>query len=74
MSFEARALAWMIVATAGLIAAMAIYEHRHPCLRYSTRRVFVPEFTIYITMADGLRIPMTTPEHYEDETVCEERK
>jgi hypothetical protein len=26
----------------GVIAIFVIYELRHPCLRYSTRRVFVP--------------------------------
>ena len=63
----------------GVIAVTAVYEHRHPCLRYSTRRVFVPELTTYIDINGGrfdggVSIPMTTPAHYEDETICEERR
>ena len=74
MSFETRAFGWMILAISGLITALAVYEHRHPCLRYATHRVLVPEFTTYIAMANGVMIPLTTPEHFEDEVVCEERK
>ena len=80
MSFEARAyvaiIAAMLAAMVVPIAGFMVYEHRHPCLRYSTHRVFVEELTTYISIDTerGIMVPMTTPAHYEDETVCEERK
>jgi hypothetical protein len=43
--FEARVLGAMLLAVGGLVAAAMIYEFRHPCLRYSSHRVFVEEFT-----------------------------
>jgi hypothetical protein len=54
---------------------VVIYEYRHPCLRYSLRRVFVPELTTYIDINGGssnganrgTSVPTTTPAHYEDE-------
>jgi hypothetical protein len=72
----------MLLAIAAVVAALVYYEHRHPCLRYSTRRVFVPELTIYTEINGGtanaanggMSIPVTTPAHYEDDLVCEERK
>ena len=74
-----RLLAAMVLIVGGLIAATAIFEHRHPCLRYSTHRVFVPEFTTFTDinggpLNGGVSIPVTWPAHYEDEMVCEERK
>jgi hypothetical protein len=66
----------MLLVMTGWIVAIAVYEHRHPCLRYSVHRVLVPELTTYMTLdaERGLMMPMTTPEHFEEETVCEERR
>jgi hypothetical protein len=64
----------MILAIGSLIGAAALYQHRHPCLRYSTHRIFVAELTTYIVVNGGMSIPTTAPAHYEDETVCEKRK
>jgi len=66
----------------GLVAAAAVYEYRHPCLRYSAHRVFVPELTTFMDVNGGnsnaanggVSIPMTTPAHYEDEKICDERR
>jgi hypothetical protein len=66
----------------GLVATAAVYEYRHPCLRYSAHRVFVPEMTTFMDVnggnsnaaKGGVSMPMTTPAHYEAETVCEDRK
>ncbi len=76
------ALTAMILLVAGMIGAVAIYEHRHPCLRYITRRVLVPEMTTITEVNGGsanaanggMSIPVTTPEHYETEVVCAERR
>jgi hypothetical protein len=81
--FEARVLGAMLLVIVGTIAV--IYELRHPCFRYSSHRVFVEEFTTYIatdasvpiggvTAAGRVSVPITTPPHFEDEMVCEERK
>lgn len=82
MSFELRLLVAFTLIIGGLIAAAVIYEYRHPCLRYSTHKVFVPGLTTYIEVNGGssnaanggISVPTTTPAHYEDEMVCEERK
>jgi hypothetical protein len=82
VNYANRVLVAMVLAFGGLIAAAAFYEHRHPCLRYSTHRVFVEELTTYMevnggssnAVNGGTLIPTTTPAHYEDEMVCEERK
>ncbi len=71
-----------ILMVCGIIGAAVIYEHRHPCLRYDTRRVLVPALTTYTDInggyanaaQGGFAMPVTTPEHYEEETVCEERR
>jgi hypothetical protein len=71
----------IIVAT---VAAALIHERRHPCLEYSTHKVFVPEMTTYTTVGQvtlengittpGVQIPNTVPAHYEDVKECVERK
>jgi hypothetical protein len=70
------AIVLVIVGMTAGIVGIVVYEYRHPCLRYSTHRVFVPELTTYIVIdaEKGLMMPQTTPAHDEDETVCEERK
>lgn len=61
------------------------YEIHHPCLKYSSRRVYVEETTTYIatdggipmgpmTSKGGISVPITTPAHYETIQICEERK
>jgi hypothetical protein len=52
MSVETRAFGSLFLAMAAVLSALAFYEHRHPCLRYSTHRVFIPELTTY-TRIDG---------------------
>jgi hypothetical protein len=82
MTYANRVLLAMILVLGGLIGAAAFYERRHPCLRYSTRRVLVPELTTYVEINGGnsnvsnggVSIPRTTPAHYEDEMVCENRR
>ena len=85
MSFEARVLGGTLLAIGGIIGSAVFYEHRHPCLRLSSHRVFLEEYTVYVAMdggvaigattsKGGMSVPITTPAHYEDQTVCEERK
>jgi hypothetical protein len=81
-SFVLTAIILLIV---GILVGALVYEYRHPCLRYSTQHIFVPESTTYIatdggipigdtTSNGGVAVPVTTPAHYEDQVVCEERK
>ena len=90
MSLEAQAFGWLaaglIAVSLGLVAAAVVHEQKHPCLRYATHQIFVPELTTYIsldggipigggmTSKGGLAVPVTTPAYYEEETVCEERQ
>ena len=82
MSIEKVALIAMVSLLGGIIGAAAIYEHRHPCLSYVTRTILVPELTTFTDFnggtanaaSGGFSIPMTTPEHYETEVVCAERR
>jgi hypothetical protein len=82
VNYANRVLVAMALVIGGLIATLALYEHRHPCLRYSTHRVLVAELTTYVevnggsanAIHGGVSIPTTTPAHYEDEMVCEMRK
>ncbi len=77
MSFETRAFLVMIGIICVLpVVCVAVYEYRHPCLKYSTHRVFVEELTTFtgIDAEHGFMIPVTTPAHYEEEVVCEARK
>jgi hypothetical protein len=77
MTYANRVLLATILMSGGLIGAAAFYERRHPCLRYSTRRVFVPELTTYVEINGGtsnvsnggVSVPGTMPAHYEDEKV-----
>src|ERR1700685_1841634 len=41
VNYASRVLVATILVTGGLITAAVFYEHRHPCLKYSTHRVFV---------------------------------
>jgi hypothetical protein len=90
VSLETKAFGWLaaglIAVSLGLVAVAVVYEQKHPCLRYATHQVFVPELTTYIsldggipigggmTSKGGMTVPVTTPAHYEEETVCEERR
>jgi len=82
VSFAKLALITMVFMVGGIIGAAVLYELRHPCLKYATRRVLVPEMTTYTEInggfgnaaEGGFSIPVTTPEHYEEEAVCEERR
>jgi hypothetical protein len=82
VSFAKLALIAMVFMVGGIIGAAVLYELRHPCLKYVTRRVLVPEMTTYTDYNGGnanlgnggFSVPTITPEHYEEEVVCEERR
>ena len=59
MSIATRMYAALLFVVVAPLVTVAVDEHRHTCLKHSTRRVFVEEYTTY------LNIPITTPAHIE---------
>jgi hypothetical protein len=62
LSFATRMYVALLFVTVAPVIAILAYEHRHPCLKYSTRRVLVGEYTIYVNIDTerGLAVPITS--------------
>ncbi|HTA42650.1 MAG TPA: hypothetical protein VK789_09395 [Bryobacteraceae bacterium] len=88
MILRARDVVFVLVAvTLSLAIWGIIWLAKHPCTRSVTHRVWVDQITTYVDTGGGMmnadgefipgtgiKVPFTTPAHFEDQTICMERR